>query len=170
MAEIQASVPSTKSAAFAPDTLAAVMASAPASGPVLVLLTVTGCGVRLEAAVPANWLPKSKLVGTEIAACVAVPDTATLDGFAPGTLSVADRLPGAVLTTGLKDTFSWQVAAAPRLAAQEFPSTKTPAFALLSLIPLMSAAVLPGFVIVTLCGALVRPSLCGAKERLAGDS
>jgi hypothetical protein len=90
---VQESVLMTKSPAFAPDLLTDVIVSAPAYWPLLLLVTTMGCGVPGSLA---SWLPKLTPVGTEIEACVADPESATVAGVPPAIFNVAERAPTAV--------------------------------------------------------------------------
>jgi len=68
------------------------------------------------------------LVGTEIAACVAVPVSVTVGGVAVGTLRVAVRIPG-VVGAGANATLIWQVfPAAMGFGVHADGAEKSPAF------------------------------------------
>ena len=140
--------------------------SAPANAPLLLLVTVTATGV---AAVPASWLEKLTLGGSEIDASVAVPDSATVEGVAPGRLNVADRALGVVPDAGLKVTAIWQLLPAAIVVHGDGVGTeKSAAFVPVTATGLTPAATLLPFVTVTGCDALDVPSLCGPNVKLAG--
>jgi hypothetical protein len=144
-----------------------VTASAPASGPLLLFVTVRGCD---PPDAPASCGAKPKLAGTEIAAWVAIPDRATVAGLPPGTFSVADRLPGGADIAGLNSTLIWQLFPVARLGAQGVPSAKSFALPPVNVIPVIPAADVPVFKIVTACEAEVVPSLCGENGRADGET
>jgi hypothetical protein len=93
-----------------------VTVSAPAKAPLALFVTVTGCALLAD---PASCGGKPKLVGKEIAACVPVPESATVDGWAPGMFTVADRAP---TVAGWKAMLIWHFALGPRLV-HVFPAT-----------------------------------------------
>jgi hypothetical protein len=147
----------TKSPAFGPVRDRDVIINVPANGPELLFVTVMGWGA--SPAPPASWLPKLTLVGTEMPAWVAVPVNATVGGLPPGTLSVAERIPGAV-AAGVKVTLIWQlIPAGTGFGMHEAGEEKSPAFGPEIATPLISALAPPLFRIVTFCGALAVPSL-----------
>src|SRR5579875_2447715 len=100
-----------KSALFAPPMPIAENTSAPARLPLLLLVIVIGCAAP---AVPTSWLAKLRLVVNEIAACVAVPDSATLAGLPPGIFKVPVRAPGRADSAGANVTATCHCAPAVR--------------------------------------------------------
>ena len=145
-------------------TLAPLTTSAPA--PVFVTVKLTGATVA-----PATWVPKLMLLAeSETSATVPLPVSAAACGLAgalSATLIAAARLPAAV---GANFTLTMQDAAAPKLAGQLFVCAKSLEFAPVSVIPLTPSVPLPVFESVMLCAALVVPTDCAPKFRLAGDS
>jgi hypothetical protein len=142
-----------------------VTVSAPAKAPLALFVTVTGCALLAE---PASCGGKPKLVGKEIAACVPVPESATVDGWAPGIFTVADRAP---TVAGWKARVISHFALGPRLV-HVFPATAKSLCVVgendSAPIP---ADVLPAFDMVTLrvsCVPLF--TLCDPKPRLLGDA
>jgi hypothetical protein len=123
-----------------PDLATDAIASAPANGPPLLLVTVTGCAVP---AVPDSWFPKFKPEGTEIPGSVAVPNKETIGGLSPVMFSVAERIPVGAEEPGLNETPIWQDLPAPKLGAHEFPSSKSPEFAPVTATPLIPAGAPP---------------------------
>ena len=130
--------------------------SAPANDPLLLFVTTTGTGAP---AVPASWLPKPTLGGTEIDASVAAPDNATVGGLPPPTFNVAERDPGVDPLAGLNVTLIWQLLPAARLGAQEFTAANSDAFAPETLTGPTPAGAEPVFETLTACAALLVPSL-----------
>src|SRR6185437_426247 len=107
---------SAKSPAFAPLLFTDVTVSTPANTPLLLFVTVMGCAPLAE---PASCGGNAKLAGKEIAACVPVPESATVGGWAPGIFTVADRAP---TIAGWKAIVIWHFAPGPRLV-HVFPAT-----------------------------------------------
>jgi len=140
-----------KSALFVPVNAMLVIVS----GPVLVLLSVTGCAVLV---VPTAWLPKLKLAGEAVAVGeTPVPVKETVCGL-PAALSVMVRKPGRVPPVeGVKVTLIVQFAPAAIVAGatgQLLVCAKSPVMA----IELMTRGAVPELVTVTACAALVVPT------------
>ncbi len=162
---MQVSPFTAKSPAFAPLLLTDVTVSAPAYAPLLLFVTVIGCALLAE---PASCGGNAKLAGKEIAACVPIPESATVDGWAPGIFSAADRGPS---VTGWNAIVIWHFAPGPRLV-QVFPATaKSVCVAGEKDSAPIPADVLPWFDIVTLCVSCVPLfTLWDPKLRLVGDA
>jgi hypothetical protein len=116
LAPVHVSPFSAKSPEFAPLLLTDVTVSAPANAPLPLFVTLMGCAMLAE---PASCGGNAKLVGKEIAACVPVPESATVGGWAPGIFAVADRAP---TVAGWNAIVIWHFAPGPRLV-QVFPAT-----------------------------------------------
>lgn len=136
------------------------------SAAVPVLVTVTDWA---ELEVPISWEPKDRL---DELSCTdgetPVPESDTLSGLSPAlsvTFTVAVRLPVAV---GAKLTEMVQLAPAPRLAGHVLVWVKSPGLVPLRAMLLIARAVLPVFVRVTPCAALVVPTSCEPKLSLDG--
>lgn len=114
LAAVHVSVVTAKSAVLAPVSITDTddTASAPANGPLLLFVMTMGCGVP---AVPGSWLPKFTLVGTEMDACVAVPESETVEGLPPPTFNVAERGPTGAAAVGLNVMLIWQLLPAAML-------------------------------------------------------
>ena len=144
------------------------IASVPAYGPLLLLVMAIGTALPL---VPESCAPKFTLGGVETAACVAVPDRATVGGVAPATLSVADRAPGGNVAEGMNVTVIGQLFCAGMLVHEAAADAeKSVAFAPDTLTTPIPAAAPPLLETVTICEALVVPMPCGPNARLAGDT
>lgn len=144
------------------------------TGPVPVLVTVTFCAALVEfTGCDANV----KLLGVTVtvASPAPVPVKATVCGL-PVTLSatfrVAVRVPTAV---GVNSTLIVQLAPTAKLPAplHMVPEVgngtpKSPAFVPVTVKPAKLMAAVPVFETVTLCGALVVPTVCDVNVKLVG--
>jgi hypothetical protein len=146
------------------------------TGPVPVLVTVTFCAGLVEFT---GWEANVRLLGVTVTVPVAgpapVPVKATVCGL-PVTLSatfrVAVRVPTAV---GVNRTLIVQLAPIARLPAplHMVPevgngTAKSPAFVPVTVKPAKLIAAVPVFETVTLCGALVVPTVCDVNVKLVG--
>ena len=135
------------------------------SAPVPVFVKVMVCAALV---VPTVWLAKVRLVGDKLivgVAATAVPLSDTACGLAAAlSVNVIDpvSVPAAV---GVKVTEIVQLAPAGRLDGQAVVSAKLPEAAM----PLIERAPAPVFVKVTVCAALVVPTVWLANVRLVGD-
>jgi hypothetical protein len=146
------------------------------TGPVPVLVTVTFCAGLVEfIGCEANVRLLGATVTVAVACLAPVPVKATVCGL-PVTLSatfrVAVRVPTAV---GVNRTLIVQLAPAARLPAplHMVPEVgngtpKSPAFVPVTVKPAKLIAAVPVFETVTLCGALVVPSVCDVNVKLVG--
>lgn len=128
--------------------------SAPAYCPLLLFVMTTG---TVAPVVPASWLPKFTLGGTEIAACVAIPESGTLDGVPPPMSRVAERGPGGAEELGWKVIVIWQFFPGAKLGAQELLIVNSPGSVTLT-VPI-PADEPPIFETVIACDALTVPML-----------
>jgi len=118
-------------------------------------------------AAPASWLAKLTLGGTEIADCVATPESAIDEGFAPLIVKVAERGPAGVAGLGVNVTPTWQFAPAAMLGGQELVQLNSESVTLIVPKP---AAVPLALETVIVWEALVVLMLCEPKARLPGEA
>ena len=153
-----------KSPGFVPVSVTLLMVS----GAVPVLRRDDVCAALVE---PTICGPKTRLPGVSVTA-EAVPVPLRLMGCGlPDALSVtftaAVRLP---VAAGVKVTLMVQVALAARLAGQSLDCAKSAALVPATAIALIVSGPVPVFRRVEACGALVAPTPCEPKARVAGVS
>src|SRR5271154_2773079 len=134
--------------------------------PVLAIVTVTGGD-----AVPASVFPKAIGEGpTGAVACTAGPLSATICGLFGAASEIgitADRLPVCVGSNVTVITQAWPPAKGP--CEQLSVSAKSPEFTPTVAI-VKAVAKFPVFVSVTVCIALLAPTVCVAKFKVLGES
>ena len=138
---------------------------------VLVFLSVTTCAAVVN---PTAVEAKVRLVGESVAVAVTavpVPFSATVCGE-PLALSAIERdAASEPATVGLNSTETVQLAPAARLPAQVVADfTNEVAFVPVIVSDVIETAVVPVFLMVTACAAVVAPTLVDANVRLVGDT